>query len=233
MPSRSTAASIRVWDLPTRLFHWSLAACIAVACVSAHLDGEAALRLHFRCGYAVLALVGFRLLWGFAGTHYARFGQFVRGPMATLRYAVALPRARPGDAYPGYPGHNPLGALSVLVLLALCAVQSGSGLFANDEIASEGPLAHLVSAQAVQRSGTIHAWGEIAIYVLVALHVAAIAFYRLAKGEDLLRAMITGAKPAAGDTTALPVEDGAHERLRAIVLLGLSVALVGYVVNLT
>jgi cytochrome b len=150
----------------------------------------------------------------------------------TLRYAAGLLRSRSGEAYPGYPGHNPLGAVSVLVLLALCALQSGSGLFANDEIASEGPLARFVSAEAVQRSGVVHAWGEIAIYVLVALHVGAIAFYRLAKGEDLLRAMITGAKPAKTADAPVQVQDGAHERLRAALLLGLCVALVDYVVNL-
>jgi len=236
MQAPPASDTIRVWDLPTRLFHWSLVACIAAACVSAHRDGDAALRLHFLSGYAVLALVGFRLLWGFAGPRYARFGQFVRGPVATLRYAAGLLHARRGSAYPGYPGHNPLGAVSVLALLALCAVQAGSGLFANDEIASEGPLAHFVSAAAVARSGAIHSWGEIAIYALVALHVVAIAFYRLAKGEDLLRAMITGTKPAgpgAPDAQAPePVEDGAPVRLRAALLLGLAVALVGYVVNL-
>ena len=99
---------IRVWDLPTRLFHWLLATCMVAAFVSAQSGGYTAQRIHFLCGYAVLVLVGFRLSWGFAGSRYARFAQFVRGPVTTLRYARALIGKSATAEAPGYPGHNPL-----------------------------------------------------------------------------------------------------------------------------
>jgi len=243
-----------LWDLPTRLFHWSLVVCTVSACASAQLGGDSALRLHFLSGYAVLTLVGFRLLWGFAGPQYARFGQFVRGPAATLGYAASLLRGRQG-AYAGYPGHNPLGALSVLALLAVCATLAGSGLFARDDIASEGPLARLVSEALVGRCTRLHAWGEVILYTLVALHLCALAFYRLVQGEDLVLPMLTGRKAlralagsaqgprqagvepcaahadASGGAEAQTCDD-ARTRARALLLLGLCAALVAYLVHL-
>ena len=90
---------VKVWDIPTRLFHWSLVLCILAACISAELGGDQALRLHFLSGYAVLSLVVFRVLWGFAGPRYARFGQFVRGPATTVRYALALLRGTHVSSY--------------------------------------------------------------------------------------------------------------------------------------
>jgi len=238
---------MRVWDLPTRLFHWALVACILSACISARGLDEQALRLHFFSGYAVLTLVGFRVLWGFAGSQYARFSQFVRGPLATARYALLLLRGRL-DAGASEVGHNPLGAASVLALLAVCAALAISGLFAKDYVATEGPLARLVSEKMVDRSSTLHAWGEPLLYTLVALHLSAIAYYRLAHRQNLLGPMLTGnkllrAKGACeqagrslvakqkldGDELA---PDAAGGNARALVLLGFSAALVAYLVRL-
>lgn len=228
-------ARIAVWDLATRLFHWSLVLCTVSACISAELGGDRALRLHFLSGYAILILVGFRILWGFAGPRYARFDQFVRGPASTLGYAARLLRGRP-HPHAAYPGHNPLGALSVLALLAICAAQAASGLFANDEIASEGPLAHLVSQAAVGRCTALHAWGQDVLYALVALHLCAVAFYRWARDEDLLAPMLSGRKilraPAGLGGESEPVCDDSQTRARALLLLGLCAALVAYVVHL-
>lgn len=222
---------MRVWDLPTRAFHWLLALCMVGALASAHADGDAALRAHFLCGYAVLVLVLFRLAWGFAGPRYARFAQFVRGPGATLRYLRALVANQPPGAAPGYPGHNPLGALSVLALLAASGLQAATGLFSKDDIVSEGPLARFVSDALVNRLSGAHDLGETALYALLGLHLLAIAFYRWVKKEDLVGPMITGDKVLAQGTHATPSEERGGWG-RAVVLLGLSVALVCFVVNL-
>ena len=238
---------MRVWDLPTRLFHWALVTCIISACISARTLDEQALRLHFFSGYAVLTLVGFRVLWGFAGSQYARFRQFIRGPLATARYALLLLRGRL-DASASQVGHNPLGAASVLALLAVSAALAISGLFAKDYVASEGPLARLVSEKMVDRSSTLHAWGEPLLYTLVALHVSAIAYYRLAHGQNLLGPMLTGNKllrakgaceQAGGPLLAKQkvdadelAPDAAGGNARALVLLGFSAALVAYLVRL-
>jgi cytochrome b len=230
-PQSPAAQRVRVWDLPTRLFHWLLVLCIAAAFVSAHADGYNAQRLHFLSGYAVLALVGFRLAWGFAGPRYARFAQFVRGPRSTLRYARGLLMRQSASAAPGYPGHNPLGALSVLALLAACGLQAATGLFSNDDIASEGPLARHVSAALEERLTGLHDRCEIALYGLLGLHLLAIAFYRWFKRDDLVGPMISGDKTVPAGVTAPPAED---RRLwpRAAVLMGLSVVLVFCLVNL-
>jgi len=238
---------MRVWDLPTRLFHWALVTCIISACISARTLDEQALRLHFFSGYAVLTLVGFRVLWGFAGSQYPRFRQFIRGPLATARYALLLLRGRL-DASASQVGHNPLGAASVLALLAVSAALAISGLFAKDYVASEGPLARLVSEKMVDRSSTLHAWGEPLLYTLVALHVSAIAYYRLAHGQNLLGPMLTGNKllraKGACEQAGRPLlakqkvdadelaPDAAGGNARALVLLGFSAALVAYLMRL-
>jgi cytochrome b len=222
---------VRVWDLPTRLFHWSLALCMLTAFVSAQSGGITAQRLHYLCGYAVLVLVGFRIAWGFAGPRYARFAQFVQGPAATLVYArTLLGSAAPASA-PGHPGHNPLGALSVLALLAACGLQSATGLFSKDDIASEGPLARYVSDALVDRFTRAHDAGANALYVLLGLHLLAVALYRWVKRENLVLPMITGDKLLAPGDAAADAQDRPLWP-RALLLLGLSLALVCCVVNL-
>ncbi len=221
MTSDERDAAPRVWDLPTRMFHWTLVLGVLVACASAHAEGEAALRLHFLSGYAVLGLVVFRLLWGFAGTRYARFAQFVRGPLALRRY---LREPAPAAAT---AGHNPLGGWSVLALLATCLLMAGSGLFTRDEIASEGPLAQLVAERAVGLAGRLHANGELLLYLLVGLHLAAIAYFEFVRRERLVRAMLDGRqakrRPAPASDGELPFGTSA-----ALPLLLLAVALVAY-----
>jgi cytochrome b len=191
---------------------------VLAACWSAHADGDLALRIHFLGGYAVLALVVFRVLWGFAGPPAARFAGFVRGPAATLRYARALLGRAPGSLA-ATVGHNPLGAWSVLGLLGICLVLGASGLFTADEIASEGPLARLVSDAWVRTAGRVHANGEIALYVLVGMHVGAIAGYWIGWGRDLLTPMIAG-------------RSGNRVGGRALVLLLLAGGLVAYLAGL-
>jgi len=250
----ASATRVRVWDLPTRLFHWSLAACTLSACISARLNGPFALRLHFLSGYAVLVLIGFRVLWGFAGSHYARFAQFVRGPSTTLRYLRLVLSGRQGSDGDSL-GHNPLGAISVLALLAICALLAASGLFTKDYVASEGPLVRFISEKSADRYSMVHAWGEVFFYLFVVLHLGAIAFYRFARGQDLIGPMLSGEKilreplaedpPAASrsaphrltdaqstDSGTAPAGASQRTNLRALLLFGLCAALVAYVVRL-
>lgn len=202
---------VRIWDLPTRLFHWSLAALVTASIVAIKLDS---LDWHMRFGYAILALLLFRLLWGFAGSRYALFSTFVRGPRAVADYL----RGR----WQAAGGHNPLGALSVMALIALLTLQAAGGLFANDGSFTEGPLAKLVSGSTSEFISTWHRRAEYAIYALVALHVAAVVYYTVFKSEPLLGAMIHGDR----DLPVAPAQDDLALRLRALLLLALCAGLV-------
>jgi cytochrome b len=184
-------AQRQVWDLPVRIVHWSLVAAVLGSYVTYKL-GLAYFRYHVWCGYAVLVLVTFRIAWGLCGTRHARFSAFVRGPRDTLRHAVELAQGRVRC----YAGHNPLGAWMVVVLLGALLVQALSGLFSNDEIASTGPLYGYVGDALSLRLTSLHRllFGGIAAAIL--LHVAAVLAYRLLKKEDLVKAMLTGRKPA-------------------------------------
>lgn len=187
---------IRVWDLPTRCFHWALA--VAVVClVVTGLQGGDAMPWHFRFGYAVLSLLLFRIIWGFVGGYWSRFWRFVYAPRSILNYLKG--QGRPEDSV----GHNPLGAFSVFGLLAFLGGQVASGLFSDDEIAFAGPLAKFVSGDIVGQLTWYHKQvGKTVIFVLVILHVAAILFYLLKKKENLVRAMVLGDKEIAHDLPA-------------------------------
>lgn len=213
----------RVWDLPTRLFHWALAALVVFSVVTAEVGGNW-IDWHMRSGYAVLALLLFRIVWGFAGARYARFAAFVRGPRAVADY---VRRLRAGDATP-HPGHNPLGALSVLAMLAVLLVQAGSGLFANDAIASEGPLAKFVSGATSDLATRIHKLNQYPLFALIALHVAAVAYYHFAKRENLVLPMLTGDKPGR---VGEPAADDLALHLRAVALLALAAGAVAFLVT--
>lgn len=180
---------LKVWDLPTRIFHWLLVVLVVVAFASANIGGTA-MDLHKRCGVAILALLVFRIIWGFVGSRASQFSAFVHGPQAVLGYALAM--FRPGSQR--HPGHNPLGGWSVLAMLALLLVQAGTGLFANDDILTEGPLYHLVGKSLSDRLTGIHETNAAILATLVILHICAIGFYYLIKKENLVLPMITGNK---------------------------------------
>ncbi len=194
MPEGDAASSaITLWDLPVRLVHWSFVALIPVLWWSAE-NGN--LDLHKPVGYVMLALVLFRLIWGVIGSSTARFSSFVRGPSAVLRYLR-------GDRSDQSIGHNPVGALSVLLLLTLLGAQIGLGLFALNDDMEGGPLSDLVSYDhAVQALG-LHEIGFNLILVVIAIHVAAIAWYRVVKRDDLITPMVTG-KRAYATTVEAP-----------------------------
>ena len=215
----------RVWDLPTRLFHWLLAACVLGSVVSAKVGGNAMV-WHFRLGYVVFTLLAFRLLWGLVGGRWSRFASFLYPPATLWRYLRG--RARPGERLE--VGHNPLGALSVFALLVLLALQVGTGLVADDEIANLGPLNRYVSSAIGLAATAWHGgWGQGLILALVGLHLAAIAFYTV-RGHGLLGPMVGGDKPLPPGTPASA--DGPRARALALALLLGCAAGVAWVVSL-
>jgi len=180
--------SVKVWDLPTRLFHWTLVALMIVQWLTA--EQSSTMDWHVRGGYAVLALVLFRLIWGFVGSDTARFSYFVRGPGAALEYVGALRR---GET-PHYLGHNPLGAWSIVAMLILLVIQAGTGLFANDDILIEGPLYAWVSKGTSDWLTTIHKLNFNLLLLVIAVHISAVLFYLLVKHENLVHPMLSGFK---------------------------------------
>jgi cytochrome b len=188
---------ILVWDLPLRLFHWSLVLLVAVSVVSAEIGGNA-MQVHMLSGYSILALLLFRVLWGFLGGTHARFASFVRGPLAVIAYLRALQRNNAEH----HLGHNPAGAWSVILMLLALLAQAATGLFANDDIATEGPLAKLVSKALSDRITGVHHLNLWLLYALIGLHLSAIAFYFFHKRENLVKPMLTGFKQAAAGEAA-------------------------------
>jgi cytochrome b len=215
----SEAGQLQVWDLPVRLFHWTLVAAIIGAFVTNKL-GIAYFEYHVWCGYTIIILVLFRLVWGFAGTRHALFLNFVRGPIETLRYAVAFLRGEKRH----FAGHNPLGAWMVLVLLSALAVQAISGLFGNDEIFNFGPLYGYVSKEFSLRLTSLHRLLFYWILAAVALHVLAVIVHEVFKRERLVKAMITGRKPEQ-HLTATDVISSSRLWLAVLIVIGLSFGL--------
>jgi cytochrome b len=228
-PSPPTSAQprpVRVWDLPTRLFHWVLAATIVGSVISAKIGGNAMV-WHFRFGGAVLALLAFRLVWGLVGGRWSRFASFVYAPGTVLRYLRG--QTRPGEHLD--VGHNPLGSFSVFALLGVLAVQVGTGLVADDEIANVGPLNRFVSsALASSATGWHKNWGQYVVLGLVALHVAAIVYYAVAKRQNLVGPMLGGDKPLPAGTPAS--QDGLGSRLLALAVAAAATGLAAWVMSL-
>ena len=204
---------VRVWDLPTRLFHWALVVCIVGLVTTAQIGGNA-MEWHFRFGYSVLTLLLFRLVWGFVGGHWSRFSSFLYSPASLLRYI----RGQEDGVQP--LGHSPLGALSVFAILALLLLQVGTGLFSDDEIAAVGPLSKLASGALVSQLTHYHKdIGKVIVLVLVLLHIGAIAFYRIKRKKDLIRPMLVG---DVSSLTPQPAsrDDAGSRALAAVILLG-------------
>jgi cytochrome b len=209
--TRSPEGRTPVWDAPTRLFHWFLVLLIAFSWWSAE---ERRIDWHRYSGYTILALLVFRIVWGFAGSSTARFSGFVRSPAATLRYVRGAERPA--------LGHNPLGAWSVLAMLGLLMLQVGLGLFAVDIDGFEsGPLSDRVSFEAGRLAAGWHHLGFNALLALIALHVAAIAAHLLFGRRNLVAPMITGAR-RGGDEE--PMRRGSPVALAVAVALAAMVA---------
>ena len=183
---------IRVWDLPTRLFHWSLVLLIVGAIVTGTLGGNLMV-WHGRIGICISGLIAFRIVWGIAGSTYARFAQFMPTPGRVLAYLR-------GQWHE--PGHNPLGALSVFGLLGIVSFQIATGLPANDDIAFNGPLYNLVTRELSDQLVSLHRISANLLFVLIGLHIAAIMFYAHVKKDNLVKPMITGWKESASGRSA-------------------------------
>ena len=215
---------IRVWDLPTRLFHWALALAVIGQVVTGNLGGNW-MHWHLRLGYGVFTLLLFRLVLVFAGGYWSRFAHFAYGPRQFWRYVRGQ-----GDALQEV-GHSPTGALSVFALLLVLGAQVGTGLFSDDEIAFFGPLASLVSGDTVSLATWYHKnLGKPLLIGLVTLHVLAVVYYRVVKRRNLVQAMVTGDKLLVADTPESA--DGTQERLWAAAVLAACATVVWWVVGL-
>jgi cytochrome b len=188
-PDAQGKTSMRVWDLPTRLFHWLLVVLIVLLYATGEF-GMLDMRWHFWLGYATLALIVFRVSWGLFGSQTSRFADFVRGPAAVGRYVKAQISTKAHFSL----GHNPLGGWSVLALLLSVLLQSVTGLFASDGIDTDGPFSGSVSGYTVKLMTRLHNWNENVLLLLIALHVGAVLFYLLIKHDNLIIPMFTGRK---------------------------------------
>jgi len=203
--------TVRIWDLPTRLFHWALVTCIVALLITGNLGG-AAMAWHFRFGYAVLTLVLFRLAWGLCGGFWSRWAQM---PIS-LRHVRAYLNGHSDIHH--CAGHNPLGSLSVMALLCASLLQVGTGLVSDDEISNMGPLSSLVSGTVVTWASSWHKnVGKFILIALIAMHLLALAWYRFRKHPPLVPAMLHGNK-----TLPEPVSESADNgksRVLALMIL--------------
>lgn len=189
MYTNQTLTKVRVWDLPTRLFHWALVIGITGLAITGTLGGNA-MAWHFRFGYTVLTLLLFRIVWGLVGGRWSRFGAFIYAPQSVIDYLKGKGKGKPEHSV----GHSPVGALSVFALLGFLVLQVSSGLVSDDEIAFAGPLTAFVSNATVGLATNYHAnIGKWILLGLVLLHIAAIVFYLLRK-HNLVQAMVHGDK---------------------------------------
>lgn len=216
--------NVRVWDLPTRLFHWTLALCALGLIVTGQIGGDA-MPWHARLGYAVGALLLFRVAWGVLGGHWSRFATFTHSPRAVLDYL------RGRSAAESSIGHSPLGAVSIYAFLVLLAAQVATGLFSANLEEFAGPLNILVSGATARLLTAYHKdIGEPALLVLILLHVSAIAYYHLRRGQNLIGPMLHGDKKLAA---AVPASrDDWRSRFLAVVLLIIAAGTIAGLVSL-
>lgn len=217
----------RVWDLPTRLFHWALVILVVFSFVSGNIGGNL-VPWHYRSGYAILTLLLFRIVWGFVGSRHARFSSFIPAPGRILSYLRGIGR-RDGEHT---AGHNPLGAVSAYAMLLSLLFQVSTGLFANDDIVDQGPLAIWISKELSDRLTDLHKINRIILVVLIVGHLAAMLFYYFYKHVNLVKPMlsgdmqlkVTGDALQANDDVA--ANDSGRMRLLALVILAACAALV-------
>jgi cytochrome b len=210
---------VRVWDLPTRVFHWVLAATVIGSVITGKI-GDSALVWHMRLGLLALALLAFRVVWGFVGGHWSRFAAFIYPPSSVAAYVR-------GDRGPGGRfdiGHSPLGALSVFALLLVLIVQVATGLVADDEVATTGPLNRFVeTAIALKATAWHNSVGQYLVITLVVLHIAAVLYYLFKKQRNLIEPMWHGDKLLRPGTPASA--DGVAQRVVAAVLIALALGI--------
>ena len=219
MANLSGSQTVRIWDLPTRLFHWALAFSVIGAFITVKMGN---MDWHIRLGEWVFCLILFRIIWGFIGPHYARFSQFIKGPKSIATYLK--------DGKKVY-GHNPLGALSVIALLALFGFQAVTGLYTGDGYFYQGPL-YSIGRGVRDTMTSWHHQMEIWMILLFVLHVGAVFFYKFFKKDNLLTPMITGKASLAGDAIGVVnVQQTLAMWIRFIVALGVATLVTYYISN--
>jgi cytochrome b len=181
--SSDTKRTVLVWDLPTRLFHWCVVLLVFVSWVSADRGW---MTVHLGSGLTLLALLLFRIAWGLVGSTTARFANFLHSPRRVMDYLKGDRRL--------YAGHNPAGGLMVAAMIAVLLAQALSGLFANDGVHFNGPLALLIPSDLSDRITGIHGLVFNLILLLIWGHVVAVGFYLLVKRHNLVLPMFTGRK---------------------------------------
>lgn len=215
----------RVWDLPTRIFHWSLMLAVIGLVITGNVGGNAMV-WHFRFGFCVLTLLLFRIVWGLVGGRWSRFSSFIYAPSTIIQYIKGL--GKPEHSV----GHNPMGAGWVFALLFFLLAQVGSGMMSDDEISASGPLAKFVSNAVVSQATFYHKEiGKVVLAVLIVLHLAAILFYLFKKKENLIKPMLHGDKLIEAEVPAS--RDDAGSRITAAVVFAVCTGLVAYGVKLT
>ncbi|MET0355726.1 MAG: cytochrome b/b6 domain-containing protein [Cellvibrio sp.] len=223
--SQATTKTVKIWDLPVRVFHWSLVILFITAYVTNSL-GPNYFKYHLWSGYALIILVVFRLIWGLVGTYHARFINFVSNPVATIKYALSVFKRK--DAH--YLGHNPLGAVMVVVLLLAILVQAVTGLFTNDEIINLGPLYAYVSDELSLELTSLHRQLFYWIVGAVVLHIAAVLFHLWFKRDNIIKAMFTGNKNAENVVDAKPIKSS-KIWLAVIIVIVLTLILIWVISN--
>lgn len=216
---RSELRTGRIWDLPARLFHWSLAASVIGAFITIKMGN---MDWHLRFGEWVFCLILFRIIWGFVGPYYARFSQFIKGPSAIINYLKNSKKVY---------GHNPLGALSVIALLALFGFQAVTGLYTGDGYFYQGPL-YSVGRGIRDTMTSWHHQTEIWMILLFVLHVGAVFYYKFFKKDNLLTPMISGKAPLDNNADeVVSVEQSANMWIRFIIAFGIAVLVTYYISN--
>ncbi len=212
-----------VWDLPTRLFHWLLALDILGLYLTAQA-GDPIMEWHFRLGYVALGLVVFRIIWGFVGPRHARFSTFLAGPGTVFRYLATFLRRDSVAA----PGHNPVGALMVILLLLMVGFQAITGLFTSDDIVFAGPYNGAVDGALAAKLGGWHHLNFSILQWAILAHVVAVLFYLVFKRQNLIGAMFSGRKPAhvVSETEAI----SGSQLVKALIIAAIVAAGIWYLV---
>jgi cytochrome b len=222
----SELISAPVWDVFVRAFHWSLVLLFAFSAITGKVGGGW-IKWHMYSGYAILALVLFRIVWGFVGGEFARFTAFVASPIVAVRYGLGMLKKGAQHVI----SHNPLGGLMVVLLLLLLAAQAGFGLIGDDEIATTGPLARYVSNDLSIKAMSWHRQLGDILLILVAIHILAVLFHVLVKKEGLIRAMLNGKKNLPHDLAAQASAARPASNARGLIVLSIAIAVVAIAVN--
>jgi cytochrome b len=221
MPTHHT---VRIWDLPTRVFHWALFVCVVGLIITGNVGGSL-MPWHFRLGYCVMTLLLFRIIWGLIGGKWSRFASFIYAPGTIIAYLK-------GQGKPEHTaGHSPLGSASVFALLGFLALQVATGLVSDDEITNSGPLTRFVSNARVSLATWWHKdVGKWVLAALIVLHIVAILFYLYKKKDNLIKPMLHGDKELVQPVQ--PSKDDATSRIVALVVLAVCGAFVYWVQSL-